>query len=453
MKYSPGAVVAYTLAMTASVTVATGGQAATLQCGQDYRVVSGDTLSQISLRAYDSLVYQPIYNANVGVIGTNPDMIYIGQVLTIPCLSQDGAVLKVADTIEIEAPDQDDATAVGDRLVFTFNKASAPPFIINSGIVDQYLAEIAEVTEGRVTFVDPEVMNRDHAQQFDLVTSGEVDAAYVLNSHLAETHPLLQLPMMPMFGGSAEQTAVSLWRVHAEYLSRSDYFPEAQLLGFISAPAAHIWRHDSMPVDVGENIAAANQYHVPYFHGLDTRGPAAMRAEFSDWMTAYTAQSNEPPAFFMAHGAALAVGLWNPTTNVSVMEVDNGLYTPTFSVILSNDAWAQISPEDQDAIRAVSGEKLAHRSASWDMFDNGFRSKMLMDGLKFTKADKALLHELWSSSIGDLKAWVQAAEDRGIPGNEAITYYLSSLRSLEDRLIYRGEETYVDQNPFVTLGN
>lgn len=453
IKTSSGTLIACSLAAVTSVATVTESPAATLTCGQDYTVARGDTLSKLSLRAYDSLVYQPIYNANVDTIGTNPDRIYIGQVLTIPCLSAQGAILSVADAVGIEAADARDDAAIGDRLVFTFNKASAPPFIINSGIVDHYLAEIAEVTEGRVSFVDPEVMNRDHSQQFGLVTSGEVDATYVLNSHLAASHPLLQLPMMPMLGGSAEQTAVSLWRLHEKYLAETNYFPEAQLLGFISAPAAHIWRADSMPVTASEQIAGANQYHVPYFHGLDTRGPAVMRAEFSDWMTAHTAANNMPPAFFMAHGAALAVGLWSAEANVSVMEVDNGLYTPTFSVIMSNDAWERISEADRQAILAVSGEKLATRSASWDAFDNGFRSKMLADGLKFEKAGKPLLEDLWMSSLVDLRAWMDEAERLGVPGNEAVNFYLASLRSLEDRLIYRGEETFVDQHPIVNSGS
>ncbi|MCK0121240.1 LysM peptidoglycan-binding domain-containing protein [Loktanella sp. F6476L] len=430
-----GAVVC-AITLPPSISTATQSNAIDIACGQTYTVVSGDTLSGISLRAYGSLLYQPIYTANVDTIGANPDMIYIGQNFMVPCLSDDGTVV----------------AAVEDQLIFTFNKASAPPFIINSGIVDAYLAEIAEVTEGRVTFVDPEVMNRDHAAQLDLVTSGAVDATYALNSHLAGSHPLLQLSMEPMFGGSAEQTAVSMWRLHEDYLAKADYFPEAELLGFIASPAAHIWRDESMPVVAGEGIAAKNDYAIPYFDGLDTRGPAAMRAEVADWTATYEATHDNDPTFFLAHGAAIALGIWNEESTVSVMEVDNGLYTPTFSVVMSNDAWAQISDEDQAAIREVSGEALAHRSAAWDDFDNSFRSRMLDLGLNFAKADKALLDDLWLSSLTDLNAWTQAATDLGIPANEAVNAYLADLRSLENRLMYRSDETYVDQHPFVTGG-
>ncbi len=56
--------------------------------GTTYTVRSGDTLSSISLWAYGSANYwYAIYEANHGVIGTNPDWIYPGQVLTIPHLN------------------------------------------------------------------------------------------------------------------------------------------------------------------------------------------------------------------------------------------------------------------------------------------------------------------------------------------------------------------------------
>ena len=425
------------------------------KCGEAYSVVSGDSLSRISVHAYGSPLYQPIYAANVETIGPNPDLILIGQSLDIPCLTSSGSVsaqmTQPAEVVKVSAEANDEATPI-DQLVFTFNKASAPPFIINQGIIDKYLAEITEVTEGRVTFVDPEVMNRDHGAQYELVISGEVDGAYVLNSTIAETHPFLQLPMKPMFGGSAEQTAVSLWRLHDEYLSKTDYFNQAELLGFVAAPAAHIWRETSMPVTPGEAIAKKNMYHTPYFQGLDTRGPAAMRAEFAEMMDKHGSQ-NEPPAFFMAHGAATAIGLWHPEASISVMEVDNGLYTPTFSVILSNEAWAQISEEDQQAIREVSGEALSYRSAAWDGFDNGFRAQMLENGLDFQKADKALLDSLWMSSLIELNEWIDTANASNIRGTEAVNFYLASLRELEDRLLYRGDETFVDQHPYLTGGN
>ncbi len=74
-------------AIAASGSLTSGALANGIPCGDQYTVVRGDTLSGISMRSYGSFVYQPVYNANIDVIGTNPDMIYPDQSFLIPCLN------------------------------------------------------------------------------------------------------------------------------------------------------------------------------------------------------------------------------------------------------------------------------------------------------------------------------------------------------------------------------
>lgn len=50
-----------------------------------YTVLPGDSLSKIAQKVYaDSSQWKKIYNANTGVIGSNPNLIKVGQKLTIP---------------------------------------------------------------------------------------------------------------------------------------------------------------------------------------------------------------------------------------------------------------------------------------------------------------------------------------------------------------------------------
>ena len=52
-----------------------------------YTVVSGDSLSKIAKHHYgDAAKWHQLYEANKGIIGSNPDKIEIGQVLTLPSL-------------------------------------------------------------------------------------------------------------------------------------------------------------------------------------------------------------------------------------------------------------------------------------------------------------------------------------------------------------------------------
>ncbi|WBA41630.1 LysM peptidoglycan-binding domain-containing protein [Hymenobacter canadensis] len=53
--------------------------------GDTYTVVSGDSLSKIARNHYgDGTKWKQIYEANKAIIGSDPDKIEIGQVLTLP---------------------------------------------------------------------------------------------------------------------------------------------------------------------------------------------------------------------------------------------------------------------------------------------------------------------------------------------------------------------------------
>ncbi|RSK37156.1 LysM peptidoglycan-binding domain-containing protein [Hymenobacter metallilatus] len=56
--------------------------------GETYTVVSGDSLSKIARNHYgDGTKWHQIYEANKNIIGSDPNKIEIGQVLTLPKIS------------------------------------------------------------------------------------------------------------------------------------------------------------------------------------------------------------------------------------------------------------------------------------------------------------------------------------------------------------------------------
>ena len=70
-----------------TVGVVTGPAAAKeIGCGGTYTVARGDTLQNITRRAYGpELSYNFLYRANRGVVGPNPSLIEVGMVLSVPC--------------------------------------------------------------------------------------------------------------------------------------------------------------------------------------------------------------------------------------------------------------------------------------------------------------------------------------------------------------------------------
>ncbi|MEM7710411.1 MAG: hypothetical protein AAF264_06615 [Pseudomonadota bacterium] len=405
-----------------------------IACDRPYIVVPGDTLGEISSRAYGDGAFPAFYSVNLRRVGPNPNIIEVGLVLAVPCdlLGGEASSQAAGDIFPAAPVTGPGATRAdippGTDVVVEFNRAAAPAFVINSAIIDDYLAQITRVTEGRVRFVDPPATNRDARAQYEIVQNGEVDGAYVFNGYLSESHPLLQLPMQPLMGGTSEQTAGALWRLHERYLSETDYLAGVHLLGFVGSPAAHIWRLREAPISPGENVIAANEYTIPYFDGLDTRGAESVREENAAWLAELDESRGQPLTLALAHGAALAGGIWNE--NRTVTEIDGGVYTPTFSVILSDETWDRISIQDRARIMEISGAALAARSSAWDDFDNGLRQRMLDQGLEPNEADIELLAEMQDRSRVGVEAWIAAADARGLEGFQAVTDYVADLDEL-----------------------
>ncbi len=72
-------------ASTVNTTTTTGTGGSSAASGSTYTVKSGDCLWKIAANAYgDGSQWRKIYEANQSVIGSNPNLIYPGQVYTIP---------------------------------------------------------------------------------------------------------------------------------------------------------------------------------------------------------------------------------------------------------------------------------------------------------------------------------------------------------------------------------
>ncbi len=414
----------------AAVLPLTAQAQASIECGQPYTVKAGDSLSLIAKNAYGDGATDELYRQNADRIGPNPDIIRLGMQLRMPCglernITIDGANFQPAPEIVASR-----AIAISDNTVnIVFNKASAPKFILNVGIIDPFLEDIERVTEGRVQFLEPAVVDRDPQNQLDLVQSGDVDGAYVFNGYLADTHPLVQITMQPMVGGTALQTAIALWRVQEQHFYKANNFDGVKLLGFIGAPPAHIWRVSDVPVTEQEQLQDNNAWAVPYFEGLDTKGAQVMRTENADRIRLLDQTPGLPPATFaLAHGAARAVGVWTQARTVT--EIDGGVYAPTFSVVISEEKWNEISPRDQAAIERLSGETLALRSAAWDSFDNGHKEIMLREGLNIVQADVKLMAELQDRARVGWEAWMATAETEGVSGFEALEAFFAEMERL-----------------------
>ncbi len=80
-----------------ALAAATGAASAQEACSI-YEIQRGDSLRELAIAAYATEDYRFIYDANRDVIGSNPNIIRVGDLLTLPCLDEVGREVPVPDT-------------------------------------------------------------------------------------------------------------------------------------------------------------------------------------------------------------------------------------------------------------------------------------------------------------------------------------------------------------------
>ncbi|MFZ0096957.1 MAG: transporter substrate-binding domain-containing protein [Gemmobacter sp.] len=132
---------------------------------EQYRATVGDTLLGIAMKAYGTKEYQKIYGANREAIGSNPDLLRVGTLLTIPCA--DGSL---PATAEQQAPDAETIAAQAARVAEQAKAQTAMPITLITG--NGFLPFTDERLPGRGLFtelVETSVLRADAEQKLNVI--------------------------------------------------------------------------------------------------------------------------------------------------------------------------------------------------------------------------------------------------------------------------------------------
>lgn len=324
------------------------------------------------------------------------------------------------------------AAGVGSAAAQTtilFSKFAPAPSPTNTQVIDPWLKEIERVTEGRVKIVTPSQSLAPPPEQVNMVKNGVADGAFQFNAFLEKSHPLLQIGFLPGTMYSGEADAVALWRTYQKFFAAKDPFKEVKLLGFFASPPGHIYSMDKKPI---QSLAALKGKKVWSLPGVTAQaigltgasvvpGPAVRMYE--------VVSKGVVDAFCcIEYGDLDAFKVLQYLG--AVTEVDGAVFSPTFSVFVSNAKWAQISLKDQAAILAISGEALARRSAGIDKHSADIKKRYLAGGgviVKATPEFNADLKKAWSPLIAK---WIANAKAMGVDGQAAFDYYVAEAKKV-----------------------
>jgi TRAP-type C4-dicarboxylate transport system substrate-binding protein len=107
----------------------------------------------------------------------------------------------------------------------------------------------------------------------------------------------------------------------------------------------------------------------------------------------------------------------------SITVTERKIFTPTFSFVISDAAWDDISPEDQAAIMALSGAALAETVGTIWAALNGAKMRTLDAQMQVIPARDAVKAELLTASGGPVAGWLKRMKAIGLDGEEVLEFY------------------------------
>lgn len=110
------------------------------------------------------------------------------------------------------------------------------------------------------------------------------------------------------------------------------------------------------------------------------------------------------------------------------------LYSSAFSSVVSEQKWAEISPEDQAAILNISGEALsAFAGEKYDERNDASAAKEDASGITIVEASDDFYQKLHDASEPLVQDWVEQADAKGIAGRDVLDFYRSQIGALSEQ--------------------
>lgn len=290
--------------------------------------------------------------------------------------------------------------------------------------------QVMEATEGRVQVaVLPQTM-APPPEQLLSVRAGVFDAAVQMSAFIANEVTGTQIAMLPFTGTlDSRVNSVALWRTYEAHLSAVDEYDGVELLGLFTIPGADFYSLNDTPIQSLADIGARKMWGVPgataeILQGTGSAvvsGPAVQMTELIQ---------NGVVDGFVGIPVSDTIAFNVLPAAQSVTRTEHKIFAASFSFVISDAKWAEISPEDQEAIRALSGEAFAELAGGvWNAAEEASIAQ-LEQSVEVLIATPEFEAELAAAGQPFVDRWVADATAKGIDGAAALDFYAAEIARL-----------------------
>jgi TRAP-type C4-dicarboxylate transport system substrate-binding protein len=303
-----------------------------------------------------------------------------------------------------------------------------PGHPINTIMLPAWFKQVEEATQGRVKFrVLPKVAG-SVGGQIDAVRDGLADIGYTPHAYNPGRFVLQEVAELPLLGDTSLESSVAYWRIFQKHLAKYDEHKGVVVLStMVSEGRLHNARREIKSVSD--------------LQGLKIRVAGGNTIETAKLLGAIPVQKPINEIYEML-STGIVDGAMMPMVTVQsfklldklthTLVVPGALYNSSYSLFANPGKFATVSPQDQEAVRKVSGENFARIwGGTARDGDNKAEAEAKNMGNKVVVVDGKFLDELRRALEPIDKAWIARAKEKGLTNAEEV---LNELRAETKRV-------------------
>jgi TRAP-type C4-dicarboxylate transport system substrate-binding protein len=258
--------------------------------------------------------------------------------------------------------------------------------------------------------------------------NGVMDGAIQFNQFISNKVTGIQIGQLPFIGTeSAESGSVALWRTYQKFFADKNEYGPVKLLADYATNGAEFWSTTDKPIASIDDLKSRKMWALPGVTAniIKETGSAVVAGPAVQMLE--TISKGVVDGFVgVPYSSVISFKLLDYTKSATIFP--DKIFTPTFSFFISLKKWNTLSPADQQAIVAVSGEKMSrHFGQVQDGVQKKSKAEVLQHGIKAHKGDPAMLAKLKEIGRPITEAWLKKVAAMGVDGNAAIAYYRQIL--------------------------
>ncbi len=288
---------------------------------------------------------------------------------------------------------------------------------------------VEKATEGRVKIIIPPKSLASPPEQWQSVQNGIADTAFQFNGFIANRVWGPTVAMNPFIATSdAPAMSQALWETYQKFFSKE--YKGIHLLSVWVITPAEMWSQTDKPVNSIEDLKSRKIWALP---GTNAN---IMKAVGAGVVSGPAVQMNEiisrgvVDAYVGVSATSVRDFRIIPYTK-SMTHFSRGIYSTSFSFLMSEKKWNALSKKDQAAIMSVSGTKFGRMAASyWVEADKTAEVALKKAGVKTVEADPKFEAALVKIGETLTHKWIATANKRGLDGQATYDFYVKRVKEL-----------------------